>query len=351
MSGPLLPFVAKTQYLAGILILTNFVFFAYTFYGPALKKNQKLITGVLMALFLFSYITMATDGVIKNAFYSDGMNIMSYGKYYWLYVTYMTLLAIFSYYLLIKKAMASENAFIKRQLLYICAATGVSILTGFISDIILPFWGIFDLLWLGPMATTFFVISSFYIILRHRLFDIKVVAAEMFVFAILTTIFVQILISENREDIGSKIASFVFIAILSFFLLRGVHKEIKQKEEIEKLVHRLSDFVSFTTHELRAPVGKFKWALSVILDGNFGELPPKAREYLKKSLASARDMGQNIETFLSFNKLSVGKLQLVKQELDIQDLTLNCINEFLEKAGDKNINIDFIKTPEPFFRY
>lgn len=347
-SGPMLLPVAKIQYFTGFLIMTNFVFFAYTFYGPALKKNQKLTTGILMLFFLFSYATLATDVIIKDAFNSNGMNIMSYGKYYWLYAAYITFLAVLSYYYLIKKSLTTRDSFAKLQLSQICIATGVSVIAGFIADIILPFWGIFNFLWVGPMTTTFFVIFSFYIIIRHHLFNIKVVAAEIFTFAILATVFTQILMSENSEDIIMRMILFIFITILSFFLLHGVHKEIKQKEEIENLAQRLSDFVSFTTHELRAPVGKFKWVLSMILDGNFGKLPSEAEKYIKKCLTSARDMGQNIETFLSFNKLSVNKLQLTKQEIDLQELVWENVNEFLEKAGGKNITIDFNKIPEPF---
>jgi len=81
----------------------------------------------------------------------------------------------------------------------------------------------------------------------------------------------------------------------------------------------------------------------MLLEGDFGEMPPKVREYVKKSFDISTEMNLNIETFLNLNKLETGELKLTKGSFDMQDEITRIIADFKGKTEEKKIGVEFIR--------
>lgn len=59
-------------------------------------------------------------------------------------------------------------------------AAGILInsIPGFVTNLILPYFGQYDYIWIGPAASVFFLVLTTYSIVRHRLFDIRAAAVR-----------------------------------------------------------------------------------------------------------------------------------------------------------------------------
>ncbi|MBI4836944.1 MAG: hypothetical protein HY813_00870 [Candidatus Portnoybacteria bacterium] len=348
IDNDLLLFVARMQYAAGAALMTLYLFFVYAFtHNEKEEGRKKLFAAAVGAfLFLFLVLTILTDAMIKGVKVIQGAKIIVFGSLYPFYILYMIALAVVGYYYLIGKLRLAAGRIERMQVIYILIGSTATLVISYVVNIVLPFFQIQSFLWFGPMSAVFFVIFASYAILRHHLFDVRVVTTELLVFAILITVFIQIFLASGFQEVFLNTLLFLSVVFFSVLLLRGVYVEIEQREKIERLACRLSDTISFATHELRVPVTTFRGYLSMLLDGEYGKLRPEARKCVEDCFNAADEMNRNIETFLNLSKLEVGKLEIFEQKADLREIVAECLSDFTLKAKKGNIDLNFIRKDE-----
>src|SRR5690606_24921385 len=157
---------------------------------------------------------------------------------------------------------------------------------GLIANLILPLAGYARASIFGPSAGIFFVIFATYTIVKHHLFNIQVVAVEIFSGTLSLLLLVYIFFSQNVFDAVVRILICVLVAFFSVLIVRNIIREIRDKErlatlskDLEKANQRLqkldktkSEFLSIASHQLRTPISGIKGYLSMMLEGDFGKI-------------------------------------------------------------------------------
>ncbi|MEK7568027.1 MAG: ATP-binding protein [Patescibacteria group bacterium] len=123
-----------------------------------------------------------------------------------------------------------------------------------------------------------FVVATIlaYAILKYKLFNIKVIATELLVYAIWIMIFVEVLLAETRQKQIMDLTLFVFVVVFGIFIIRSVIKEVNQRERFEKLNKELEIKTSYLTalQGFTADISRnldFKTTIGKIVD----EIPEK----------------------------------------------------------------------------
>ncbi len=194
-----------------------------------------------------------------------------------------------------------------------------------------------------------------YAILRHHLFNIKVISAELFTFAIWGLLFSRVLVSPTFED--QVITSGLLIAtiISGIFLIRSVGKEIESREEIERLATDLSrannrlqeldqlksEFVSIASHQLRSPLTAIKGYASLILDGSFGKTPPAIHEAVDKMFQSCQSLVVMVEDFLNVSRIEQGRMKYEFETLDLEKVVKSVVDEQKPSAEHAHLSLTF----------
>ncbi|MFH1900605.1 MAG: histidine kinase dimerization/phospho-acceptor domain-containing protein [Patescibacteria group bacterium] len=156
-----------------------------------------------------------------------------------------------------------------------------------VTDLIFPYIGIFKYTWLGPLFTLVLVLSIAMAIFRYRLFNIKVIATELLTFTIWIFVLVRMLLANNLQDRLINGGLLLFLIISGILLIRSVLKEVHSREKIEQLAKELekanirlteldqakSDFVTITSHQLRAPITAITGYSSMLMEDSFGPVP------------------------------------------------------------------------------
>ncbi|MCR4306745.1 MAG: hypothetical protein NUV42_02130, partial [Candidatus Yonathbacteria bacterium] len=207
----------------------------------------------------------------------------------------------------------------------------------------------------GNILVSAYVIMVGYGILKHRLFDIKVVATELLVIALWMFLLIRMFLA---ADVGEQITEGFLLAatvVAGVLLIRSVGKEVEAREEIEKLAINLekankrlklldeqkSEFVSIASHQLRSPLTAIKGYASLLLEGAYGKMSAKVTDPIYKILASSQSLVNVVEDFLNVARIEQGRMQYNFAPVDINTLTQKIIDELKPNMDEKKLTLVF----------
>ena len=234
--------------------------------------------------------------------------------------------------------------------------------SGFISErtgnFIFEIWGLF--------AMVIFIAALGYLIVRFAVFNIRLIAAQALVFALVMLIGAQFFFIRNRTNVFLNAATFVFSLGFGYLLVRNVKKELKQREKIEHLAGELStsndklwvaneklkeldrqktEFVSIASHQLRSPLTSVKGYASMLLEGSFGPISDKAVEAVSRIFQSSQKLVLVIEDFLNISRIELGTMKYEIAEIDLKALAENLVKEIAPTVERNKLKITFESDP------
>lgn len=112
----------------------------------------------------------------------------------------------------------------------------------------------------------------------------------------------------------------------------------KQNEELKKLEHEKSEFLSIGSHELRTPLTPLKSALSILSSGRCGQLSDNAVKFVNMAKKNVEDLTDIINGILDINKIEAGKMECNRAIIDIHPIIEDVKNNFDGVAKEHSIN-------------
>ena len=215
------------------------------------------------------------------------------------------------------------------------------------------FFLMFSIPFIAPQFTLLAVFQSIfwaYGAMQGKMFNVKTIAAEILVFGLWAFLLVRtILFAQVSDQIieGSLLAISV---ILGIYLIRSVDKEVEVRRKIEKLATDLetanvrlteldrqkSEFVSFATHQLRAPLTAMKGYASMILEGDMGVLSDEAKLGVSRIFDSAKTLTSIVDDYLNITRIELGTMKYAFETIDWRALIDDILGELkpnIEKSG------------------
>ena len=194
-----------------------------------------------------------------------------------------------------------------------------------------------------------------YAIIKHGLFDIKIIATELLVFVIWIIVFVEILTKTSWEERIIESVIFLFVVVFGIFLIRSVRKEVSQREKFELLSKELgvanaklqeldqmkTDFISIASHQLRTPLTAIKGYSSMILEGTYGDTSLKIKGAVDKIFQYAQRLIYIVNDLLDVSRIEQGRFQLALEEVKIANVLKDVVEELRTNAQKKNLDLSF----------
>jgi len=202
----------------------------------------------------------------------------------------------------------------------------------------------------GLFGMPIFLSFITYAMVRFKTFNVKMISAQALVAALWITLF-ALLFVRNIENIRIiVILTLILFLIVGIILVRSVKREIEQREHIEKLAKDLevaneklkeldqlkSEFLSLATHQIRAPLTAIKGYSSMLVEGDFGVLPQKAKDSAETIMKSCQNLINIVSDFLNISRIEQGKMVYEKSVFDVGELVSEVINEIkpnIDKTG------------------
>lgn len=123
--------------------------------------------------------------------------------------------------------------------------------------------------------------------------------------------------------------------------LRASNQKLKQIDQAK------DEFVSLTSHQLRTPLTTIKGYISMLLDGDAGELGAQQRKLLEEAFNSSSRMSHLISDFLNISRIQTGKFEIELSEANLADILSEEIDQLRVSATSRQLTLDYEK-PEHF---
>ena len=143
--------------------------------------------------------------------------------------------------------------------------------------------------------------------------------------------------SEREIHLLETFADQAVIAIENVRLFEEIQEKGRQLEAANR--HK-SEFLANMSHELRTPLNAIIGFSEVLLQGMFGELNEKQREYQQDVLSSGRHLLSLINEILDLAKVEAGRLDLELSEFSLPDALDHGVTMVRERAARHGIRID-----------
>ena len=131
--------------------------------------------------------------------------------------------------------------------------------------------------------------------------------------------------------------------------LKNINEEIysfallKQKEidELKKLEAFRKEFIADVSHELKTPIFAAQGFVHTLLDGAVNDKHVRTR-FLKKAAKSLDGLDVLVQDLLTLSQIETGDIKMKFEPLDLFKLCSEVIDQFEEKAENKNIKLKLI---------
>jgi len=117
--------------------------------------------------------------------------------------------------------------------------------------------------------------------------------------------------------------------------LLGSFRDVTERNRMEQAK---DDFLNMATHDLRTPVSVIRANTEMILDGDYGEIPPKLKVPLEDVSRANTNLINIINDFLTMSRIEKGKITIVPKLIDLVPILGYIVKQtkpLIEKKGLK----------------
>jgi len=338
-------------------------FFNFTLYilGKRLIKTRlfSFIVGIALSVLSFTYLfKLGISSRFDLNYWVDP------GKLYFLFPLIFIFFVSLSMLFALREYYKTDDKVLKRQLKYILLTQVVGF-GGGLTNFFPQFLNVYPF---GNYLVTFYVIFMSYAALKYRLFNIKVIATELFTLAVWIFLLLKFALSNTLQEFIINGSLLVMIVFLSALLVRSVEREVEQREkmeilnkkvqkayvmekkaraEIEKITEAKTQFIMATQHHLRTPLTSMIGYLDLIFGGTYGKVSAKLKTPLTKFQVSSRRLIRVVNALLDISQFQMGKQVVTLQSgIKFDDLIKEVIEELEFEVKMKGLYIKYDKKGE-----
>lgn len=347
----------QLRFILALATLQAFTLFQFLYVFPNATINfpywyRRVLIPLVFLVFILSLTPFTIAGVKELS--DDGRVLSAHnGMAMPLFGALATALVIGSLAVLINKL---RNTTQKAPLVLIAMGVSATFTLIIVFNLILPaFYDNARYVQLGALFFFPFIASTTYAIMRHRLFNVRVISAVVLIFALAIVSLIEIVVAEDFNTTLYRSLVFVLILLFGVLLIRSVLREVEAREQIEKLKVQLeranddlkqldeakSDFVSIASHQLRTPLTVIKGYMSMIDEGSFGPVPEKLKQPITKAYQSSERLEDLVENLLSVSRIERGTMKYNFSKTDFVALAQSVVEELSGAANAKHLALTF----------
>jgi signal transduction histidine kinase len=344
---------SKLLYFFPALIPLSYIYLVNSFQNFSQKYWKKQLKSIFWSIPLITYIayiTLYSDALFMSIQISSPENEIYFSKiHYLLYSIIIGVLWAVAFTLMLQNLNKSENKKESRAMQLFITGTFLSTIIAVIGNLILPFFGIFFLNWIGQVGLIIMISCTFYAVIKHNLFNLRIITAELFTYSLSALLLVRALYSTSMTSLYVNLMTLIGTIIFGFFLIRSVKKEVDAKDKAENLADQLremnkekSRMLSIASHQFRSPLTSIEGYSSMIQEGSYGKVPEYLKEPLGRILNSSRKLAHIVDDFLNISRIEEGRMDYNFQKTDLKEVVQEVVEESHGSINEEKLDLEFV---------
>jgi len=223
-------FWKRFSFVGGALIAYSFYRFTLVF--PRVKKYKFNHGYVILAMTIVFIVLSPTKWTVPDIYFENGFCQMATGLLVFPFLIYFSLAILVAVFNL-TRGYVTYSKIEKSQVKLVLTGALIAVAFGVTGDLILPLLGRPGIVILGLYGLLFFFVFTYYAILKHRLFNIRVAIGKIVVYCLYfaTALVVGLLIAFLNSRLAQPlpitiVAPFIALAAVILFQLLGYYHKI-----------------------------------------------------------------------------------------------------------------------------
>jgi signal transduction histidine kinase len=117
--------------------------------------------------------------------------------------------------------------------------------------------------------------------------------------------------------------------------LRASNAQLQRLDEVK------DEFISMASHQLRTPLTSIKGYVSMLMEGDVGEVTAEQKHLLREAFMSSERMVRLISDFLNVSRLQTGKFIIDKHPVDLAQLVQNELDGLETSATGRGMKFSY----------
>lgn len=158
-------------------------------------------------------------------------------------------------------------------------------------------------------------------------------------------------VTEGDRKLVDRLSESIGVALDNKLLFEENQKVLRQlkvsNEKLKALDEAKDDFVSMASHQLRTPLTAIKGYISMVIEGDAGEINETQRKLLEQSFISSQRMVYLIADLLNVSRLKTGKFIIEPTPVNLAEVVQQEIGQLTETAAGRQLTLTYEK-PDNF---
>ncbi|PWG05112.1 ATP-binding response regulator [Polaribacter aquimarinus] len=135
-------------------------------------------------------------------------------------------------------------------------------------------------------------------------------------------------LNQNRNDI--------------FFVKREIAEKNKELDRLRKIADKANEeksrFLAMMSHEIRNPLNAILGYTELI---SLEQLNDNVIKHIKNLTAAGKNLKVIVDDILDLSRIEAGKLELVSEQISLEEIIINCKNDFKHQQQNKDVKLIF----------
>ena len=125
---------------------------------------------------------------------------------------------------------------------------------------------------------------------------------------------------------------------------------VHAQQEITRLTEankHKDELISITAHQLRGPLAAIKGYASLVMEGDYGQVPQTMTEPLSIIFKAADSLTKTVNDFLDVSRIEQGAMRYYRRDFDLCQLADEVVNEMKISINNANLDLELDMANEP----
>ncbi len=269
------------------------------------------------------------------------------------------IILLITLYYIVRSFLEKQSTKIKRTNLIVLGSIFVFFSIFGITEYISATTGNYELNLYSLFLLPIFLLAIIYAVFELDIFHFNLLGTQYLVVGLVILIVGQVFFVNGTTDILLTVLTIIISVALSIILFKNLERESNQRVQIEDLSVKLIDaneklkgldklkteFVSLASHQLRSPLTAIKGYTSMLLEGDYGDINPDAKEKINRIQESSNNLTLVVEDLLNVTKIEQGGMSYEMVRFNFGELVENTTKDLSITAEKKGLKLIY-KTPK-----